>query len=120
MNPQQPVRTTAARPHGSAPSRCSLAIGIFSPKHRGRGFGTEALQLLVRHAFVSLALATLRLRVLAFNSRAIACYQRCGFREVAREQTRVDGAEATDLIMELQAHQRFPGVPTQGPPRDAV
>ena len=82
--------------------RAFLAIGIFSPTHRGRGLGTEAVQLLVRHAFDSMRLTRLRLRVLAFNNRAIACYERCGFREVAREQTRVDGTETIDLIMELR------------------
>jgi ribosomal-protein-alanine N-acetyltransferase len=80
-----------------------LAVGLFAPQHRGMGLGTEAVQLVLSHAFDTLELSAVRARVLAFNSRAIACYRRCGFREVAREPVSLDGEEAEDVLMEVRA-----------------
>jgi RimJ/RimL family protein N-acetyltransferase len=79
-----------------------LAVGLFAPADRGRGAGTEATGLVLGHAFGALGLARVRLRVLAFNARALACYRRCGFREVGREPVRLDGGEgAEDVLMEV-------------------
>jgi [ribosomal protein S5]-alanine N-acetyltransferase len=80
-----------------------LAVGLFAPQHRGMGLGTEAVQLVLSHAFDTLELSAVRARVLAFNSRAIACYRRCGFREVAREPVSLDGEAAEDVLMEVRA-----------------
>jgi len=45
----------------------------------GRGYGTEATQLMVDHAFGALGLHRIALYVFEFNVRAIRAYQRCGF-----------------------------------------
>ena len=82
-----------------------LAVGLFAPQHRGKGLGTEAVQLVLSHAFDALELSVVRARVLAFNSRAIACYRRCGFREVAREPVSLDGEAAEDILMEIRASE---------------
>jgi len=80
-----------------------LALGLFAPADRGRGLGTEAAGLVLAHAFGALGLARVRLRVLAFNARAVACYRRCGFREVGREPARLDdGGTAEDILMECE------------------
>jgi [ribosomal protein S5]-alanine N-acetyltransferase len=94
-----------ARLHGvdEATRSAHLAVGLFAPTHRGRGLGTEAVQLMLTHAFDSLELTTVRLRVLAFNARALACYRRCGFREVGRQAVELDGERAEDILMELTA-----------------
>jgi RimJ/RimL family protein N-acetyltransferase len=76
-----------------------LAVGLFTPAHRGRGLGTEAVRLLLAHAFGALGLTTVRLRVLAFNARALACYRRCGFREVGREPVSLGVEAAEDVLM---------------------
>ncbi|WP_437406761.1 GNAT family N-acetyltransferase [Sinorhizobium meliloti] len=67
--------------------RAALAIGIDDPAYLGRGFGTEAIRLALMHAF-STGLHRISLRVLASNTRAIACYRKCGFVEEGRLQTR--------------------------------
>jgi len=82
-----------------------LAVGLFAPQHRGMGLGTEAVQLLLSHAFDTLELSVVRARVLAFNSRAITCYRRCGFREVTREPVSLDGEAAEDILMEVRASE---------------
>ena len=45
----------------------------------GRGFGTEATQLMVDHAFGTLGLHRIALYVFEFNERAIRAYKRAGF-----------------------------------------
>ena len=45
----------------------------------GRGYGTEATQLMVDHAFGMLGLHRIALFVFEFNERAIRAYRRCGF-----------------------------------------
>jgi len=45
----------------------------------GKGYGTEAAQLLVRHAFQTLNLNRVQLDVYEFNQKAIRCYEKAGF-----------------------------------------
>ena len=81
--------------------RASLAIGIVDPDALGRGYGTEAARLLLRYAFRDLSLHRVSVRVLAYNTRAIRSYEKCGFvlegRE--REAAQVDGEWHDDVIM---------------------
>ena len=50
----------------------------------GRGYGTEATQLMLRHAFERLSLHRVALSVFEFNQRAIRSYRRCGFQVEGR------------------------------------
>jgi RimJ/RimL family protein N-acetyltransferase len=45
----------------------------------GKGYGTEATELMVAHAFTRLALHRVALTVFEFNTRAIRAYEKCGF-----------------------------------------
>ena len=45
----------------------------------GHGYGTEATQLMLDHAFGTLGLHRIALYVFEFNERAIRAYKRCGF-----------------------------------------
>ncbi|MEZ4714554.1 MAG: GNAT family protein [Caldilineaceae bacterium] len=65
------------------------AIGIFGASVWNRGIGLEATRLVLAYAFETLHLHRVDLRVLAFNTRAIAMYQRAGF---VIEGTERDGA----------------------------
>lgn len=58
---------------------CMLAIGIGEPDFRGRGYGTESLDLLVSYAFRELNMHRVGLVVFAFNERALHVYERYGF-----------------------------------------
>ena len=70
---------------------------------RGRGFGTDALRLLVRFAFSRHNLHRLQLEVLAGNAAAVASYRKVGFVEEGRRRQHawVDGHYEDDLIMGL-------------------
>jgi len=57
-----------------------VGIGIGDPDYRGKGYGTEAMQLVLDYAFRGLNLNRVSLNVFAFNKRAIRSYEKCGFR----------------------------------------
>lgn len=46
----------------------------------GRGYGTEAAELMLEHAFTRLNLHRVALSVFSFNNRAIRSYEKAGFR----------------------------------------
>jgi RimJ/RimL family protein N-acetyltransferase len=54
-------------------------ITIGEPDAWGKGYGTEATQLMLGHAFTRLALHRVALTVFEFNSRAIRSYEKSGF-----------------------------------------
>jgi RimJ/RimL family protein N-acetyltransferase len=81
--------------------RASLAIGILDARRLGQGLGTEAMRLVLRHAFGALGLHRVSARVLAHNARAIRAYEKCGFAAEGREREAalIDGVWHDDLIM---------------------
>jgi RimJ/RimL family protein N-acetyltransferase len=79
----------------------------------GHGYGTEATQLMVDHAFKNLGLHRIALSVFEFNERAIRAYARVGFLTEGRAREAVwrDGRWWDELAMSLlapewQARQR--------------
>ena len=84
-----------------------LTIGIGSPTHRNKGYGTEAIQLALRFAFHELNLHRLQLSVFAYNDAAIHLYERIGFkREGAfREFMQRDGQRYDMLLYGLLARE---------------
>jgi RimJ/RimL family protein N-acetyltransferase len=45
----------------------------------GHGYGTEATELMLEHAFTRLSLHRVGLTVFEFNTRALRAYEKCGF-----------------------------------------
>jgi RimJ/RimL family protein N-acetyltransferase len=56
-----------------------LDIVIGNKNYWGRGFGTDAIQVLLRLAFGRMNLYRVYLRVFDYNKRAIRCYEKVGF-----------------------------------------
>lgn len=87
--------------------RAAFAITLMRPDHLGKGLGSQAINLVLAHAFDTLRLHRVSLRVLARNTRALTAYRRAGFviegRE--RETIRVDGTWQDDLMMGILAHE---------------
>ncbi|MDX8342412.1 GNAT family protein [Rossellomorea sp. YZS02] len=83
--------------------RARYAIGIFDPSVLGKGLGTEVTQLLLSYAFEELRLHRVDLRVLEYNHRAIACYEKCGFVKegVEREGALIEGKFESDVFMSI-------------------
>ena len=69
----------------------------------GHGYGTEATELMLRHAFATLGLHRVALSVFEFNDRAIRSYRRCGFvvEGRAREAIWRDGRWWDELAMSI-------------------
>ncbi|MEW9921799.1 GNAT family N-acetyltransferase [Marimonas sp. MJW-29] len=85
--------------------RASLAIGILNPKHLGKGIGTRAIRLIAEYAFNVIGLNRLTVRVVDYNKRAIAAYEKVGFVIEGRERqaARVGEDWFDDVIMGLIA-----------------
>ncbi len=69
----------------------------------GRGYGTEATQLMVDHAFGTLGLHRVALAVFEYNERAIRAYRRVGFSVEGRAREAIwrDGRYWDELHMAL-------------------
>jgi len=63
---------------------CELGIGIGDKVYWGKGYGREAINLLVEYAFHYRNFHKVWLRVLGNNARAIKAYQAVGFTEEGR------------------------------------
>ena len=87
--------------------RARYAVAIFDPAAWGQGFGTEATRLVLAYAFDTLGLHRVDLRVLSYNRRAIACYEKCGFRPegIERECALVAGEWHDDIMMSVLEHE---------------
>lgn len=60
--------------------RCgTLGMVIGHENQRGKGYGAEALALLLRYSFLTLGLERVELEVNQENQRAVRCYQKAGF-----------------------------------------
>jgi RimJ/RimL family protein N-acetyltransferase len=80
---------------------CLLAIGIGEPAYRGKGYGTEALNMILRYGFHELNLNRIGLDVIEYNDNAIAMYKKAGFKEEGRMRSAVlrDGNSYDRIIM---------------------
>ncbi len=83
-----------------------LKICIGDPAYRGRGFGTRALKLTLNIAFTRLKLERVYLRVYHYNTRALQCYLRCGFKKeaVLRNRRRFGGQNRDIYLMYIDCH----------------
>ncbi len=87
-------------------------VGIISGEKDfwGRGHGREAIRVLLRYAFFELGLHRVELEAVAFNARAMRCYDAVGFKQVGvrREAFFRDGTFQDVILMDLLA-QEFAG-----------
>lgn len=106
------VFTIVEKESGRAVGRCLLfsvnpvdrnaMIGIFigEKDSRGKGYGQEAMRLLLDFGFNLLNLHNIMLGVFAFNERAIHTYQSLGFKEIGRHrEARWIGGKAYDCVL---------------------
>jgi len=75
--------------------------GIFigNKKFWDKGYGTEAMVLLMDYGFKALNLHNIFLRVFSFNERAIRCYEKIGFKTIGRRREALKRGDKTfDII----------------------
>jgi RimJ/RimL family protein N-acetyltransferase len=61
-----------------------VAIGLGEPDTWGKGFGSEAMHLVLRYAFTELNVHRVTLCVFDYNERAIRSYEKVGFKHEGR------------------------------------
>jgi RimJ/RimL family protein N-acetyltransferase len=82
--------------HGTA----ALQIGIGDRSDRGKGYGTEALRMLLRYAFDEINLYRLAATTAEYNTGAIRFFERAGFVvEVRRRQAIQRDGKRWDAVM---------------------
>lgn len=79
----------------------SVIIGIFigDKDYWGRGYGTDAVKVLVKFIFEQMNINKIKLNVFSFNKRAIRCYEKCGFQ--------VEGVFKQELFRDGQYHDEY-------------
>lgn len=87
------------------PSLGKATLGVFigDESNRNKGYGTEAMKLLVDYGFNILRLHNIDLKVFSFNERAIKSYEKVGFKEYGRrhESYFLDGKYHDEICMEI-------------------
>lgn len=93
-----------------ADRRARYAVGLLDRDMLGIGLGTEVTRAVVAYGFHEVGLHRIDLRVLAYNARAIACYERSGFVVEGREREAalVGGTWHDDVIMGILEHEAHP------------
>jgi RimJ/RimL family protein N-acetyltransferase len=60
---------------------CEIGIMIGDKEYWSKGYGSDALKLLIKFIFEEVNMNKIKLKVFSFNNRAIACYKKVGFKE---------------------------------------
>lgn len=80
--------------------RAELAITIGENDGRSRGYGTDAVRTVLRHAFGAMGLRRVQLITDEDNARAIRCYEKCGFvREGLLRSHRLRFGEPLNMVI---------------------
>jgi RimJ/RimL family protein N-acetyltransferase len=81
----------------------NIRIAINNSDHQGKGYGTEALQLMLDYGFGILNLHRIELNVFSYNERAIRVYEKVGFKRegVQREALFYDHKYYDSIIMSI-------------------
>ncbi len=66
-----------------------VGLGIGPRDFWGKGYGTEAMQLILQYAFLELSLRRVTLTVFEYNQRAIRSYEKAGFCHEGRQRQRL-------------------------------
>ncbi len=88
-----------------------VVIGIFigDKEYWGKGYGSDAINTLVKFIFEEMNINKITLCVYSFNERAIKCYEKCGFtREgLLREELFRQGKYHDEIMMSLLRREYY-------------
>ncbi len=81
----------------------TLGIFIGDKEYLNKGYGTEAIKLILDYGFNYMNLHHIELQVMEFNTRALKCYKKCGFKEVGtiRENRFINGKYYNTICMDI-------------------
>jgi len=107
----EPIGVISLMNVSEANESAELSIILGHPDDRHRGYGTEAMELLLGYAFDSLGLNRVGLSAFDFNGEAIAAYEKLGFVIEGRFRhaiKRRDGFHDAILMSVLKTDGRVP------------
>ncbi len=80
-----------------------LGIVIGEPDYWGKGYGGDAMNLLVSYAFRELNLYRVGLEVISYNTRAVRCYEKAGFVQEGTRRSMIlrDGQRYDSLLYSI-------------------
>lgn len=89
-----------------------VGIGIGEREYWGKGYGGDAMRLILRYAFDELNLRRVSLDVFEYNTRAIRSYEKCGYVHEGRQRQamRRDGRRYDILYMGILREEWAQGV----------
>jgi len=93
---------------GATPKDRCATLGIaLGREYIGRGYGSDAMRVIVDYAFRELGLHRLQLSVAPFNQAGIRAYEKAGFVEEGRHRESVmhDGRWYDDVLMSILDHE---------------
>ncbi|NHK31663.1 MAG: GNAT family N-acetyltransferase [Asgard group archaeon] len=81
----------------------SVSIAIYNQKNRGKGYGTDAMRVLLSFGFDYINLHRIGLNVFNTNPSAIHVYEKVGFKRVGelRHTDFVEGQYVNDVVMDI-------------------
>jgi len=93
--------------HINQTAEAGIVIG--NKNYLGKGYGTEALTLLLDYGFKALNLHNIKLDVYSFNERAMKSYEKAGFKIIGkRREALLRGKERHDIIyMDILSHEFY-------------
>ncbi|MBQ9659294.1 MAG: GNAT family N-acetyltransferase [Clostridia bacterium] len=81
----------------------TLGSFIGDKEYLSKGYGTEAIRLLLDYGFNYMNLHSIKLHLMSFNERALKCYKKCGFKETGRirENRFINGKYYDTIAMDI-------------------
>lgn len=78
-----------------------VGIGLGERDHWGRGYGTDAMRLIVQYGFIELNLQRVSLALHSYNERALKSYEKAGFKVegILRQDTLREGRRTHGIFM---------------------
>ena len=94
------IGTASLRPYNKD-NKAKFSIEIYDSTVYGCGIGTKVTKMILSYAFGVLNYHKVYLRVLDYNTRAIKCYEKCGFIKegIDREGALINGTYCNDIYM---------------------
>lgn len=78
-----------------------VGIMIGDKNYWGKGYGTDAMKVLMKFVFEEMNMNKIRLSTFSFNERAIKCYKKCGYEVegVLKNEVFKEGKYYDEIIM---------------------
>lgn len=81
----------------------TVGIMIGDKDYWGKGYGSDAMQVLIKFIFEDMNMRKIRLSAFSFNERALKCYTKCGFEieGVLKDEIFKDGKYYDEMILSI-------------------